>query len=139
MKTNKLLAILCLSLFLFNFTCSDDDNDDDQTTANEENIIGTWQFQSSTTNGVIDTDNDPCLSQLTITFSATKVTTNDVYGENCEMMETYVNGYSINGNILTVIDEGEAYDSEILTLNDTSFTIEDFDEGDVYTETYIRL
>ncbi len=131
---------LCLTLIcMLSFSCqSEDDGNNDLTEENEAKIIGTWRFQSSTTDGVTDTDNDPCLNMLTIMFTSTQVTTNDVYGNNCDMSETYINAYSINGNTITITDEGETYDSEIRTLNATTFTIEDTDDGIIYTETYLK-
>ena len=138
MKTIKKLFIISF-ISIVAFACSSDDNDDSSTTEeNQAKIIGTWKFQSSTTDGVTDTDNDPCLTLLTITFTSSQMTTLDVYGDNCAMSETYVNGYSINGDDISVNDEGDIYTSEIITLNNTTLTIEDSEDNIVYTETYIK-
>jgi len=133
----KLFVITFISIAAF--SCSSDDSDDsDMTEENQAKIIGTWKFQSSTTDGVTDTDNDPCLTFLTITFTSSQITTVDVYGDNCDMFETYVNAYSINGNDISINDEGDIYTSEILTLSNSTLTIEDAEDNIVYTQTYIK-
>lgn len=134
----KLVLITFISLTAFACSSDDDSGDSGSTTQNQANIIGTWKFTSSTTNGVIDTDNDPCLTLLTITFNTTQITTIDVFGDNCDQSETYTNNYSISENIISVTDEGETYTSEIITLNSTTLTIQDVDGDDTYTETYTK-
>ena len=139
---NSLKTILLLTFVaIFTFSCNndDDDNSDNVTLENQEKILGTWQFTSSTTNGVLDTDNDSCLTQFTVTFNETQVTTIDKYGPNCEMTDTYINTYSINGNTISITDEGDTYSLDIVTLNDTTLTISYTEDGDVYTETYAKI
>ena len=134
-KTFKFFYVLTFMSIVI-FACRRDDNSG-MTDANQDHIIGIWRFQSSTTDGIIDTDYDPCLTLLTLTFTDSQITT-DVYGDNCEMSETYVNGYSIAGNTISINDEGDIYDSEITTLNDTTLKIEEAEEGIIYIETYIK-
>jgi hypothetical protein len=135
----NLFLILCVAFISFSCSSDDDSSGDSDTTAqNKANIIGTWKFTSSTTNGVLDTDNDPCLTQLTITFNTTQVSTLDIYGENCELSDTYTTTYSISGNNINIVDDGETYTVEITTLNSTTLTIEDSEDNDVYTETYTK-
>ncbi len=133
----KLMLITFISLTSFACSSDDDSGDPDSTSQNQANIIGTWRFTSSTTNGVADTIDD-CELMDTALFTSSQVTFTYFEGVNCADSESETFNYSINGNTLSATIEGETFTSEIITLNSTTLTIQDVDGNDTYTETYTK-
>jgi hypothetical protein len=137
----KLILVTLISILAFG--CSDDDDSGDSATNGE--LIGTWQFSSSTTDGQADNDNYICDFEETYTFTATTITTKYYWdpsgedGSDCQLDGTYTSNYSRNGN--TLMDE-EGFSIEIKTLNSTTLVLEDSytydDVTTIYTETYTR-
>lgn len=113
------------------------------TDSNEANIVGTWQYTSATENG----NNVPfeeCDDQDFYIFSSNgSVVNNYSYGDNCEIDDTDTFMYSISGNILTYIYEGETETAEIVTLNSSTMRLKySFEELGVeynYVDTYTKL
>ena len=132
----NLKRLLTLSLLLITIiACSSDDSS--TTEDNQASIIGTWKFTSSSTNGVAD-DVDTCDLLNTLVITSNQVTVTEYWGENCVETDTFTISYTISGNIITITEGGETYTSEITTLNATTLSIKDVDEGDIYIETYTR-
>ena len=129
----KILKNVFLLAFLSVLTISCDSDDDDD--FDFASIIGTWVFVSSTTDGVQDPPED-CPWELT--FSANQIDGTDYYGDNCEEMDFFTIDYSIDGDIVTINEDGYEFTMRILTLSETTLTIEDSDDGVVYTETFRR-
>lgn len=142
MKTLKTLIALTF-IFLITISCGGDD-DDNLTEQNSADIIGTWKFTSSTTNGVADTDIYVC--ELMDLLIITNTTVSSKYfedpsgmnGNNCEEFDGGSQSYSISGNTISVVDGNYTYTAEIITLNNTTLTTKDVDGNDTYTETYTR-
>ena len=132
MKNLKRLFVLSL-LLITGIACSDDD--DTTTEDNQAKIIGTWKLTSSSYNGEFE-EIDDCDEILVI--SSTQVTITEKWGVNCEESETDSLGYTISGNTITITEDGYSYVSEIVTLTNTTLSVKDEDEGDVYIETYTR-
>lgn len=132
MKNLKKLILLTL-IVITGYACSSDDDGGDSTEQNRDNIIGTWVLTASSDNGV-DNPIEGCDELFTIIFTASQATFIEYDGDNCENEYTDSVDYTINGNTITVY----GYESEIVTLNNTTLTIKDVDEGDVYIETYTR-
>ncbi len=136
MKNLKKLALITF-VVLTGFACSDDDDNDSTTSQNQASIIGTWKWVASTQNG----ENQPldeCELLFTLVFNTSQVTETDFYGDNCEMTETDIASYSIDGNSITVNYDGESFTSEITTLNNSTLTVKDTEDGIVFTETYTK-
>ncbi|MEH6536387.1 MAG: lipocalin family protein [Psychroserpens sp.] len=136
---NHLKKLFVLTFIVITaFACSnDDDNSDDTTAQNQANIIGIWKWVSSTENGT-DIPLDECEILFTLTITSAQVTSTDFYGVDCTMVDTFTVDYTINGNTVSITEEGETYTSEITTLNSTTLTIKEVDGSDVYTDTYTR-
>ncbi len=143
MKTFKKLfaiAFICIATF----ACSSDD-DSGSTSDNQAKLIGTWKFTSSTTNGVVDTDNYICDFEDTWVINASTVTItfyedpSGMDGSNCQLDGSFTFDYDINGDILSD-DEGNTL--EIGTLNSTTLILEETEsyEGTtyIYTDTYTK-
>lgn len=133
----KLMLITFISLTAFACSSDDDSGDSGSTTQNQANIIGTWRFTSSTTNGVADTL-DVCELMDTAVFTSSQVTFTYFEGTNCSDTGSDTFNYSINGNTLSATIQGETFTQEIVTLNSTTLTIQDVDGDDTYTETYTK-
>ena len=132
----KFKKLLTLSLLLITIiACSSDDSS--TTEDNQAIIIGTWKYTSSSTNGVADAV-DTCDLLNTLVITSNQVTITEYWGVNCAETDSFTISYTISGNIITTTEEGESYTSEILTLNETTLSIKDVDEGDIYIETYTR-
>lgn len=134
MKKFKNVITLCFLLITIT-SCSSDDNS--ETDDNQASIIGTWKFTSSSTNGV--TDNvEACdlLNMLVINSSQISIT--EYWGADCSETDIFTISYTISGKSITIIEGGESYTLEILTLNERTLSIKEIDEGDVYIETYTR-
>jgi len=147
MKTLKTVFTLTLILFIV-FSCKNDDDDDssnvNDTEQNQSNILGNWKFTSSTTNGVEDTDNYICDFEETLEFTSTTATDKFYYdpseenGPNCELEETLIFNYSINGNQITqTFDNGNSFTVEIVELSGTTFKFKNVESSDTETFTYI--
>jgi len=134
MKNLKKALTLSLLLIVF-MACSSDD--DSSTEDNQASIIGTWKFTSSSTNGVADSV-DACDLLNTLVIISNQVTGTEYWGTDCAEIDTYSFSYTISGKTITTTEGGESYSSEITTLNATTLSIRDVDEGDVYMETYTR-
>jgi hypothetical protein len=129
--------ILLTFVVLTGFACNSDDDGNSLTEQNKANIIGTWLQTAESENG----ENillDECELLFTLVFTSTQVTSTDFYGDNCAMTDTFVSNYSIDGNNISVTEEGETFTSEITTLNSTTLTIEDTEDGFVFIETYTK-
>lgn len=125
--------ILLTLIVITGYACSSDDDGGDTTQQNKDNIIGTWIWTASSENGV-DYPLEGCDELFTNVFTATQYSYIEYFGTNCEEEYTDSANYTINGNTITVY----GYESEIVTLNNTTLTIKDVDDGDVYIETYTR-
>tara|TARA_R110002051_G_scaffold34689_3_gene77091 strand:- start:5318 stop:5737 length:420 start_codon:yes stop_codon:yes gene_type:complete len=138
MKILKITLILTI-ITCFAFSCSSDDSN--STKANQANIIGTWKLKSETENGT-SIQLDECELLFTVVITSTQITSTDYYGDNCEIEDSYTSNYSIDGNTITITEDGETYESTIVTLNNSTLTItlryEDNGETYTYTETYTR-
>ena len=111
------------------------DDDDTRSEDNQANIIGAWKLTSATCDGEVE-EIDDC--DLILLISSTQVTKSEHWGNNCKKIDTDSIGYTISDNNITVTEDGYSYVSEIITLNNTTLSIKDEDEGDVYIETYTR-
>lgn len=134
MKHLKRVLGLCMLLITI-IACSSDDNSNSE--ENQAKLIGTWKFTSSTTNGVADSTED-CELLETLVISSSQVAVTDYWGDDCSESETYSISYTLNGNSITTTEEGVSYTSEIVILNNTTFTVKDVDDGDIYINTYTR-
>ncbi len=116
-------------------------SDDDTESSNEDLIIGTWKFTSSSTNGTTDTDNYACNFLGTLEFNNTTMISTYYDGDNCETSETDIATYEIDGNQITVTYSGEndTYTATIETLDNNTLSIKDVADGDVYIDTYTKL
>tara|TARA_R110000751_G_scaffold72902_1_gene147610 strand:- start:19 stop:435 length:417 start_codon:yes stop_codon:yes gene_type:complete len=138
MKTIKNVFIIAF-ISIATFACnSDDDSSGDTTGDNQAKIIGSWRYTSGTTNGAADTLDD-CELMDTATFTASQVTFGYFEGIDCEDTGSETINYTISGNNISLILDGETYTSEIVTLNNTTLTLKDSDDGDIYTDTYTKL
>ena len=138
MKILKITLILTI-ITCFAFSCSSDDSN--STKANQANIIGTWKLTSETENGT-SIQLDECELLFTVVITSTQITSTDYYGDNCEIEDSYSITYSLKGNTITTTEDGETYNSTIITLNSTTLSIESSYEEDgetyTYTETYTK-
>ena len=116
-------------------------SDDDTESSNEDLIIGTWQFVSSSSNGIPNTDINECDLMDTLQFTETMLTEAYHYGENCEEIETDTAIYSIDGDQISVTYTGdnETLIATIETLNNNTLSIKYVEEGDTYTSNHTRL
>ncbi|MFK5878108.1 MAG: lipocalin family protein [Flavobacteriaceae bacterium] len=126
----RINQLMLFAFLVFSLVSCDDD---DVTVAS---IIGSWEFVSSTTDGVLDPAED---CPFEITFDANTVSVKEFYGDNCEDIDTYSFDYSIDGNEITSFQDGQNYTSRIVTLSETTLIIENIDEDEVFVETYRRL
>ncbi len=60
-------------------------------------------------------------------------------GDDCSIIDSETISYSISGNNISTTFDGETFTTEIVTLNSTTLTIKDTDDGDVYTDTYTKI
>lgn len=138
MKTIKNVLVIAF-ISIFTFSCNSDDDSSGGTTAeNKAKIIGAWRYASSTTNGVADPIED-CALMDTVTFTSSQVTFAYFEGIDCEDTGSETTNYTISGNNITISFDGESFTSEIVTLNDTTLTIKDTEDDEVYTETYTKI
>lgn len=138
MKTIKNVIIVAF-ISILTFACNSDDDSSGGTTGdNQAKIIGAWRYASSTTNGVADTVDD-CELMDTATFTSSQVTFAYFEGVDCADTGSETISYTISGNNITIIFDGESFTSEIITLNNTTLTIKDTEDDDVYTETYTKI
>tara|TARA_R110002050_G_scaffold300018_1_gene467344 strand:- start:20612 stop:21031 length:420 start_codon:yes stop_codon:yes gene_type:complete len=138
MKILKISLILTI-ISCFTFSCSSDDSP--STEENAAKLIGTWKLTSETEDGA-SIQLDTCELLYTIIISSTQITSKDYYGDNCEIEDSYSITYSLKGNTITTTEDGETYNSTIITLNSTTLSIESSYEEDgetyTYTETYTK-
>lgn len=134
MKKFKKALALCFLLITIT-SCSSDDNS--ETDDNQASIIGTWKFTSGSTNGVTDSV-EACDLLNTVVISSNQMNFTEYWGANCTEKDTYSISYTISGELITITEGGESFTLNILTLNETTLSIKEVDEGDVYIETYTR-
>ena len=139
----QLVCIVFISIAAFSCSSDDDSGDSGTTAQNKANIIGSWSFTSSTTNGNADEIN-ACELMDTATFTSSQVTFTYFEGDNCADTGSDTLSYSIDGDDITISIDGEEYTSEIITLNSSTLTIRDTEENGetgetyTYTETYTK-
>ncbi|MFT5245043.1 MAG: hypothetical protein ACI8QQ_002991 [Psychroserpens sp.] len=138
MKTiNNVIIVAFISILTF--ACNSDDDSTDGTIGdNQAKIIGAWRYASGTTNGVADTLDD-CELMDTVTFTSSQVTFTYFEGVDCADTGSETISYTISDNTITITFDGESYTSEIITLNNTTLTLKDTEDDEVYTDTYIKI
>lgn len=134
MKTLKIIVLLTFSFLLTTMSCS---SDDDGGINYADAIIGNWRYTSATENGE-NVALDACELLETLVINASQIRITEYFGNSCEDSDTFSVSYTLEGNAISLTDGVDSESVEILMLNDTTFTIRQEDEGDVYTDTYTR-
>lgn len=109
----------------------------DCATINTSTIIGTWELISYTVNG--EEDMDTCLGDIEV-YTQNTYHYQEVWGDNCENLSDggEIETYTLTGNQLTIIEEGDPYTYEVLVLNATTLSYQDVyqQNGVTYTDVY---
>lgn len=133
MKTLKTFLIVTF-ISCITFSCSSDDD----STIIASDLIGTWLLTASDGEAI---PSDAC--DITAVITSTTITSTEFYGENCDMSDSFTPvTYTINGNIISIVNNQSDDITTITTLNSTTLTIRSTgtDDGEAYVdiETYTR-
>lgn len=137
MKLIKLFGLFIFACLLLSSCKNDDDGG-----INPNDLIGTWELVDETVDGV----EVPIPCAYLLDFSSYTVVFIDYYGVNCNLVDVVTNDYYVDGNEIINSDQFGSYAVEILTLNNETLVIRDYDEyvfnGQIYYEeivsTYFR-
>ncbi|MGJ8667083.1 MAG: lipocalin family protein [Patiriisocius sp.] len=130
----KLTAILFLCLAVV--SCNKDDGDSEPT--NAELIIGLFQLQSVTQDGN-PFALGPCDLLETVRFNESGAFTQTIYsGENCAVITPLNGTYTITDTSITTNVGSDATIVRIVTLNDSSLSVEFNESGILFVQNYIR-
>ena len=122
----KIFLLLFLSVVAF--SCSSDDS---STGFSESTLIGKWYLSGGTTNGgAFESYNHKCAAKRDFQeFVSNHELTFNAYNEACQISDTEVSNWKLEGNILTVSSTNfdpmiYSYIYEVITLNSTELVIE---------------
>ncbi|HAD98537.1 MAG TPA: hypothetical protein DCG19_14095 [Cryomorphaceae bacterium] len=127
----KLLMFAAISAVTL-VACKKDDDDDNNNPTNEQMILGTWTSVVIEGSTYDNTNSDTVASYsipgpfYTLTFEANGVVKSQFVGDS-----TYTGTYTLNGNTLVAITDGDTVGGEISTLTSNKLI---FEETDTYTE-----
>jgi hypothetical protein len=133
MKTKLVILLLALNILI---SCNKDiDNEPVNEYVND--IIGTWLWTSTN----IDGNSVPliqCEEFYTTIYNKTTYIETEVYGDNCELSDSETLNYVINGNIITATIEGESFEIEIISINETTLVLQEVGEVFVFRDTFTK-
>ncbi len=143
-KTTRIFLVLTLSIL---FSCSSDDSDSPDINPLATEIIGDWGLTKTVENGEEEIEDSDCFNMMTITATDYDFTERFDFGDGngCVLVgETESpEPYTLNGSILSVTDDGESSELEIIELNSTTLILRDvfIDGGETITQdqTFNRL
>lgn len=136
MKKFSILVASALVLGLTFTSCGSDDDSNEN-----KSILGKWNFTTEkvSVNGVVVTegaysDNEEGCNKDYLDIAATTVVEGDYWTSDCDL-DTYTSTYTRSGNTLTMVDDGETYTVEIVSVTSNTLKIKAVDtyEGATYT------
>jgi len=140
-KAAYFLAGLCL--FAFVTACSSEDDEEETVIVAQSPIVGVWKIES-----IFDVDNneDLVVDDCRRTFNTYQynadgtfsIEAHKIMDGSCQLEGTYTGTYSVDGNILTILEEETESQREILVLDANTLKLKMTDNHGTYLDTYVR-